>query len=241
MIVRNNINYKRISIILFIFVIITISFFLTSNYLGRIENINYLVPTGNVDIFDIRCENTKSCICGNNVSNNVNNVSKNNSSSDVDTSDKPNDVPTFDESGFFVYDKYTIFGKEELKIFENPAYQYKSIIAPGSSNSYQFIIRNNNDFKVDVDFSLTEVNSYNLNLKFRLKENNAYVVGDDNNWVSVDYIKLSNISLDSKKYNAYTLDWKWEFNDNRDDVDTDIGFNIKDDYKLNINITAEGE
>lgn len=238
MAVKNNINYKRISIVLFIFVIIIISFFLTSNYLGRIEDINYLVPTGNVDIFDIKCENTKSCICDNNVSNNPDKISKNNSLINTDDSD---DIPTFDESGISVYDKYSIFGNKELKIFENPTYQYKSIIAPGSSNSYQFIIRNNNDFKVDVRFSLIEINNYNLNLKFRLKENNIYVVGDDNNWVSADYLKLSNISLVSDKYNVYTLDWKWEFDDNRDDIDTDIGFNIKDDYKLSINITAEGE
>ena len=204
--------------ILFLIFILLLMISILADRIGSLEHNNYLVPTGNVDIFDITCENN----CCND-------------------DEKNTDVPVFnEEDGLLVYDKYTIYNTSNLRIFENPAYQYQSIIAPGTSNSYNFVIRNNNKFNVIVDINMSEINKYNIPLKFRLKENGSYIIGNSDSWVSIDELNLKKIKLNTKQYNTYTLDWKWEFSesDERDKEDTKIGFNATENYKLFINIKS---
>lgn len=205
---------KIINIVIVIIVIIhALSYYVKT--IGYREN---LIPTGNVDIFDINCNCQKCC----------------------DSQDCSK--PVFgDSDGLIVYDNNVFFGKGLLKIFENPAYQYKEIIAPGSSNTYQFIIRNNNDFDVKVAFNMIEENKNGVKLKYRLRENNKYIIGNSSDWVTINDLVYSNISISSKDYKTYSLDWKWEYSesDAQDKIDTTIGFDVKDKYKLAINIKAE--
>lgn len=213
-----NIKKNRFIKIIYILIMIIIIIHLLSNYLRIIGYKNNLVPTGNVDIFDINCN------CQN------------------DNENEKDEKPVLGESdGLVVYDKNVFFGEGELKIFENPAYEYKEIIAPGSSNTYQFIIRNNNPFDMEVNFNTAEVNKNNVKLKFRLRENNKYIIGDSSNWVTIKDLKYSNIKINSMKYKTYSLDWKWEYSEskNQDKIDTFIGFDAVDKYKLLINIKAK--
>ena len=146
----------------------------------------------NIDIFDINCN------CQN------------------DNENQDGEEPVFSESnGLGVYDKNVCFGEGKLKIFENPAYEYKEVIAPGSSNTYQFIIRNINSFDIKVDFSTTEVNKNNVKLKFRLRENNKYIIGDSSKWVTIKDLKYSNIRINSMEYKTYSLDWKWDYSESK--------------------------
>lgn len=201
---------------LLIIVIILLLIHIYSSLLGKIEHKNYLVPTGNVDIFDINCKSNNST-CNDNTN------------------------PTFNEdNNLVVYDKYTIYGKEKLRIFENPAYQYESVIAPGSSNSYNFIIRNNNSFNINLNIKMVEKNDINITMVYRLKENNNYIIGDDSTWVKADKLKLDNISLNKKDYNTYILDWKWTYSTNsqNDKIDTKAGFLNTNNYSLSIIISS---
>ena len=232
-------NKKDNAIIRLIIVIIIIIILLhiSVTYIGKIEYNDNLTPTGNVDIFDITCN------CNSDTNENItkNSSNKSDSTACVSYNDKKNTSSySNDETGLVVYDKYTIYNKSNLRIFENPAYQYKSIIAPGSSNTYNFIVRNNNNFNLKINIDMKEENKHNLILKYRLKENGNYVLGNSNTWVRASDLSLHDVKLNSKKYNTYSLDWKWEFSvsDEQDEIDTKIGFNAMEKYKLSIIISS---
>lgn len=210
----NIIKKDRFIKIINVIIILLFILHIIASIIEIVESKQSLIPTGNVDIFDVNCE------CQNN----------------------KDDKPVFnEENGVLVYDNNDYFGQRKLRIFENPAYEYQNLIAPGSSNSYQFIIRNNNDFEVNIQFNTTEINKYNINLKFRLKENNKYIIGDSQNWVTSKNLNYSNINIAAANYNTYTLDWKWEFNENeyQNKHDTAIGFEAQENYSLLINIKAK--
>lgn len=132
------------------------------------------------------------------------------------------------------YDSNAVWESEsKLRIFENPVYMMDSIIAPLSSNSYQFVIKNTISDEVVYDLKFSEVNNFNINMKYRLKKNDQYVVGSDNEWVTYEKLNLTlnNISTDSE--DVYILDWKWFESNN----DTEIG-SVNSDYQLNIILSA---
>ena len=137
---NNEKNKKRLIIILLILIIIILLYLLIRNF-GHIYNRGPLVPTGNVDIFEIDC----NCeFCSKDVFNENDDTNKNK------TDEQPKDIVVFDD--------YKIWDNKQLRIFSNPAYEYESIIAPGSENSYAFVIRNNNNFDIVVDISFKEEN-----------------------------------------------------------------------------------
>ena len=124
---KDNKNTKRKIIVILLIILILLYFLI--QYTGYIENRGPAVPTGNVDIFEITC----NCgMCANN--------KPSNESSDGINKDKS------EISDLIVYDRHKVRDNKELRIFSNPAYQYESIIAPGSTNSYTYVIRNNNYF-----------------------------------------------------------------------------------------------
>ena len=122
-----------------------------------------------------------------------------------------------------------------LKIFEHKSYHVKNdVIAPGTENTYQFIIRNNNEFAIIYDLEIDERNQYEINMKFRLKQNGDYILGNDKEWVTAEELKQCEVILAHKSYNVYMLDWKWFESKN----DTIIGENIESNYKLDINFNS---
>ena len=155
--------------------------------------------TGNKDIFEIKCDNTK-CV-------NLN-------------------------DGFEVSDKDIVWkSKNELNIFSNPAYNMKSKIAPEDSNAYEFVVKNNTKKNIKYTITFNENNFYNINMKYRLKKDNKYI---ENNWVSLNELKLKDIDLKKNQSNNYYLEWKWSSSNN----DTSVA-NIKNAYSAEITITAE--
>lgn len=217
-------------------------------------------PTGNVDIFEIQCEkdtckdvlgdktdkpNTNPVIVPDNNNSNNNkpsttpdnsniNNNNNNQSGNEGQSSSGNDT-TDDE--LIVKDTVEWKSQNELRIFSNPAYQMESKIAPESSNTYIFIVRNNtnSDVKYNIDFN--EENANHINMKYRLKRDNEYIIGSSTTWVGYNELDLNGILLNSKSDHTYYLDWKWFSSDN----DTSIGSNPNSKYKLNIEISAESQ
>ena len=220
---NSNGNFKKkLMIILLIIIILLLLYFLILKF-GNIRH--YGTPTGNVDIFDIGC----NCNCcqdnrkENETFNEDNDINKSKIESKTD--------------GLIVYDDYKIWDNKELRIFANPAYEYESKIAPGSYNSYAFVIRNNNSFDVVVDINFVEDNPKDINMQFKLSNKGNYLIGNTDNYVSFNGSKkISGIKLAAKSQLAYILDWKWIDSDN----DTEIGFDITSKYKLSILIGANG-
>ncbi len=203
---KNKLNKKRImiSFLLVILLIIFIHFFLKR--FGKIG----LVPTGNVDIFDIDCVG--------------------------DDKDCPN-RPTFgeDNNNFEVISEDgTWNATNDLRIFSNPAYEFKDIIAPGSSNVYNFMIKNNVDAKIQYNILFTEDNKHHIPMVFKLKKNDEYVLGNEKKWLDIDNFILESNELNVNSNDSYSLEWRWK--DSK--KDENIGM-VEAIYNLHITIQAK--
>ena len=236
---NNNGKYYYWGVIMVLIIIIIILLLL--NRCGRGES--ELSPTGNSDVFNIdidascTCDDNTKCDSKNNNSGNSSKPSKGNKTS----SNTNNTVPTWndeDESEnelgkVYVDDKNgNYLYHQKLNIFENPYFKYETKIAPGVSNSYAFEVHNDSDMNVKYYVEMYKECNYDLVLKYRLKRNGSYVLGDDSTWVKVEDLKTAFSNLNSGKTDKYVLDWKWEYEDGRDSKDTYIGENMNDAYKL---------
>lgn len=128
------------------------------------------------------------------------------------------------------------FGKlENLNIFANPQFQNEKIIAPMSESTYKFVINNTFNEKIKYSIQTEEQNELNVNMKYRLRLNNVYVIGNKDTYVSVDQLKLTDVIAMNNSSDLYTLEWYWENAEN----DTEIGKKIYAEYKLKIKVKSE--
>ena len=206
-------NKKIKALNLFFCILLIFLIYLLIHQFGLINDKKNKVPTGNVDIIDID---------GDNITNDINENPNNN----IDKNKLDNN--------FIVEDNYTIWSNKRLRIFSNQAYEYFSKIAPGVSNSYDFVIKNNNDFPVLVDISMKEVNPYFINMEYKLKSENSFLAGSSFKYVSVKELSQKNIYLKAHSSKLYSLDWKWIDSDN----DTEIGEAVDANYKLLVYVGA---
>lgn len=110
-------------------------------------------------------------------------------------------------------------------------------IAPESTGIYVFNVNNKTKYDLKYNISFIENNEYHINMKYKLKKGNTYLVDQ---FVSYDQLYIDNMLLNSNKTDVYSLEWKW-IGDN-DSNDTTIGMSAKDgdiNYSLKINIEAE--
>ena len=150
----------------------------------------------------------------------------------IDCNCKESDV--FSENDFFVNDKEISWQQNSLlRIFSNPAYEFKSIIAPGSSNAYAFTVNNNNKFKINYAFTFQEKNDHHINMKYRLKKNNKYLT---KGYVTYENLNLADLKLEALTHDDYILEWKWFDAQN----DTEVSF-VEASYELKITLKAESD
>ena len=110
-------------------------------------------------------------------------------------------------------------------------------IAPESTGIYVFNVNNKTKYNLKYNISFNESNEYSINMKYKLKKGNTYLVDQ---YVSYDQLNINDMILNSNKTDIYSLEWKW-VGDN-DNNDTTIGMSAKDgdiNYSLKINIEAE--
>lgn len=120
----------------------------------------------------------------------------------------------------------------KLNVFKNPVYQMDEVIAPGSSNSYHFVIKNNSDCSLVYSLSFLENNQFKVNMKYRLKKNDKCIIED---WVSGDELSSDETVLNSNEQDEYLLEWKWFDSDN----DTEVGALTDASYSLSIEIVGK--
>ena len=193
-------------------------------------------------------EDTKETL--NNNSNNNNNTTNNNSGHNTNNNTGNNNNHATDEIDETLENTNTIVKDDinlsnngaswsstnNLRIFTNSMYSIEPKILPESSNVYKFVVKNNTNYNVKYLIKFLETNPYDINMRYRLKRGNNYVVGNDNEWVIYSALNLNNISLNANTDHIYYLEWKWVSSDN----DTEIGSNVNASYKLDIKIEAEG-
>lgn len=229
---QENENKKKnlINLIIEIILIIIIILLLLHSCGLMYKEKNKKVPTGNVDIIEIKCDNKDTCKkeSKDDKNNTVPTIAPVNPDEEKEEEDKPIE-------GFIVEDDNhdTIHwnGAEDLRIFTDPAYEFRKKIAPESSNSYKFVVKNKSNYKLKYKITFTETNQYNINLKYKLKKNGDYIVSD---YVPYNGVDIENQIIEIDGEDTYYLDWKWISSSN----DTYIG-KIQADYKLKIEVEAE--
>ena len=140
-----------------------------------------------------------------------------------------------EENGDFIISDNDVTWNDstEIKIFEDSMYGFDGKIAPESSNTYQFVLKNSTKYNLKYKISFTETNPYNMNLKYKLKKNDTYIVSE---YSYYDQLNLSEQLLNSKSNDTFYLEWKWV--SENDNVDTEAGKAVAN-YNLKINVEAE--
>lgn len=124
---------------------------------------------------------------------------------------------------------------EDLDIFKNPEFNNQKIIAPKSKGRYNFTIKNLAKNNISYNIMMTEENKWNINLKYKLKQDNIYIVGNQDTWVDIDDLNVKDLISTDNSEHLYTLEWYWEDAEN----DTEIGTTPNVNYKLKINVVSK--
>ena len=207
------------------------------------ENISH---EGKVNIFEIKCDVDCECNCeqkndknrendkdtnsenNNNNNNNNNNKSNDNSKEVINIIDEDDNT----ELDIKVLDNNKIWkDQEDINIFSDSTYVVKGKIAPESTGTYQFIVKNSTKYNVKYNITFSETNNYHINMKYKLKKNNEYIIED---WVTYSELAQSNIRLNTSSNDTYYLEWKWFSSSN----DNSIGEDVNSKYGLSIEISA---
>ena len=126
---------------------------------------------------------------------------------------------------------------EELKIFESDFYDthYSKKIAPGFFGEYEFIVENNWNKPVKYTLKFEEENKDKINLVYKLKNGENYILGNEAQAVYLSGVKLDAVTIPAKSRTVYKLFWKWEDTD----YDTELGLEATAKYKISIGLDAE--
>jgi len=227
-------NNKILNFVIEIILVIIIIILLLHSCNIQKKN-NKKIPTGNVDIIEITCTDTKTCDVdvdkqSDNKSNFNDTVPVSKETEDNKQEEEKEKEP---ETGLVVVDNYTVKwdGKKDLKIFTNSAYELEDRISPESSNTYKFVIKNKTEYKLKYKITFVETNKENINMKYRLKKNDEYLV---DSYTTYENINVEDQVFESGENDTYYLDWKWFSSSN----DTHVG-KIQAEYSLKIEIEAE--
>ncbi len=161
--------------------------------------------------------------------NDSNNNNDNNDNQEPEPTEDP--IPDEEKGQVVVKDKDVTWETDTVvDIFNNSL--ANTLIAPESSNTYRFTVYNNTSTTVKYDLTFTEINESNINMKYKLRKNNTYIISD---YSSISELNLTEQVLNSDKNDVFYLEWKWVSSDN----DTEIGASRNATYNLKIKVEAE--
>ena len=73
-------------------------------------------------------------------------------------------------------------------------------------------------------------------MKYKLKIDNIYIVGDENHYATIDQMQVKDITVIDGSNNIFTIEWYWEDDDARDVI---VGMAEGTQYyTLNLSIDA---
>ena len=130
------------------------------------------------------------------------------------------------------------------------------VIAPGTSNEYEFTIKNTGNAPIDYVLTLDSIfalEDYDLPMVVRLHKGSEWLIGNENEWVAVSELSeyTDSDSLDINNSAIYVFEWEWPYevgeqeelilNDLNDTLlgntainrDVEFTLNIKVDYTVN--------
>ena len=128
------------------------------------------------------------------------------------------------------------------------------LIAPGTSNEYEFSLKNTGNISLDYTVlfgSVFSLSDRDLPIRVRLRSGDRWILGGKNSWV--DHESLSDIiesgTVEVNKYVTYTFEWQWPFEsdadgasvpgDLNDTVIAEAAVNEEVTFRLSIETQAE--
>lgn len=97
------------------------------------------------------------------------------------------------------------------------------IIAPGTSNEYEFFVKNTGNISLNYTMLLDSVftlSNRDLPMQVRLRSGDRWILGSENSWVYSESLSgiIETGTVDVNKYVVYTFEWQWPFEDGIDDA-----------------------
>ncbi len=134
-----------------------------------------------------------------------------------------------------ISDKKSWYLNENIDLFKYKNKNREKNICHSQSVLYDFIVKNSNNEPIYYKLKLFEDNKEKINMKYRLKLNNIYIIGNENYYEDIDKIYLEDIKILENTKCLYTLEWKWEDSDN----DLELAKNGLATYKIFIDIYSK--
>lgn len=106
----------------------------------------------------------------------------------------------------------------QIDIFNNTKFDGEKIIAPKSRGEYQFCVSNETKNDIIYNIKFLDEMDYFVNMKYRLKIDNIYIRGNEEEYVKIDELDVADITVLKDSNNIYTLEWYWEDSDKEDTV-----------------------
>lgn len=110
------------------------------------------------------------------------------------------------------------------------------IVYPGLSGEYQFKLENVCDMALLYEAEFSEVNKYDIPMRFKLKLDGDYIAGSKDKWVTVEELNTETQKLMPERKDVYTLEWIWLETD--DEHDTQLGIEAIAEYEFTITINC---
>ncbi len=99
----------------------------------------------------------------------------------------------------------------------------KKVIAPGTSNDYEFSLKNTGNISLDYTMNLSSVFDFvdrKLPMEVRLRSGDRWILGGDDVWAQPE--ELTELretgTLPVNRYVTYTFEWQWPFESGADDT-----------------------
>ena len=220
---------KKINIVLIIVIAVLCGIIALLLSKGSDKKDDTIAHEGKENIFEIKCDLNCECDCK---KDNDDNIEENNTSSNSSNNKTTNSTNNDTQLDIKILDNNRTWeDSEELDIFSDSEYVVKGKIAPESTGSYQFTIKNSSNYNIKYSVGFNETNTYGINMKYKLKKNDEYIIGD---WVTYSQISQTDILLNKNSNDSYYLEWKWFGGSN----DNAIGKDINSKYGLSIEIKA---
>lgn len=127
------------------------------------------------------------------------------------------------------------------------------VIAPGTSNEYEFTIKNTGYAPIDYILTLDSIfalEDYDLPMVVRLHKGSEWLIGNENEWVAVSELSeyTDSDSLDINNSAIYVFEWQWPYevgeqeelilNDLNDTLLGNTAINRDVEFTLNIKVDS---
>ena len=131
----------------------------------------------------------------------------------------------------------------ELNIFNFKTTDGRKVIAPGQKGEYNFTIKNDSGYNMIYNIKFCEEMTKELDIKYKLKIDNIYIRGNENEYVEADKLEVDDIIIPKNSKNIYTLEWCMGENEKEDTL---MGISADDIYyyfriEINSNIYDKKE